>query len=53
MTSYMVEIKGNGGSNLDVWNRSQTYYGKKLSFLYSNCGVIQMMCSISNSLARK
>lgn len=35
LVNYMMELKGKGLDDMDVWNRSQCYYGKKLSFLYS------------------
>ena len=47
MTSYMIELKGSTDlSTIDIWNKSQGFYGKKLSFLYSKILFIKTISSI-------
>jgi hypothetical protein len=45
MTSYMIELKGNNLSSIDVWNTAQPYFGKKVAFLYSNTSFMQVISS--------
>lgn len=32
----MIKYKGEGNSNMEVWNKSQSYYGKTLSLAFGN-----------------
>ena len=34
MFNYMIELKGKELIDMDVWNYSQPYYGKKLANLF-------------------
>jgi hypothetical protein len=50
--SYMVELKGKGLADIDVWNQTQAYHGKKLSLIFCK-SVITKATSTTSTWPRR
>ena len=53
LINFMIELKANQVEDIDIWNKSQAYHGKKLALLYCKVQYIQVTFTISLYSSKK